>query len=54
MRESVPSVSRHLHVEWLPAYARELNPAEQIWNHAKHTDLANFVPDHIVHLSKYE
>ena len=25
-----------LHVEWLPAYAPELNPAEQIWHDFKH------------------
>lgn len=41
-----------LHVEWLPAYAPELNPAEQIWNHAKYSDLANFVPDEIQHLAR--
>lgn len=33
--------------EWLPAYAPELDPVEQCWNHAKCTDLANFVPDDI-------
>ena len=32
-------------IEWLPAYAPELNPVEQVWNHTKHADLANFVPD---------
>lgn len=32
-------------VEWLPAYAPELNPAEQVWNHAKYSDLANFIPE---------
>ena len=39
---------RHVHqvrVEWLPAYAPELNPAEQVWNHAKYSDLANFIPE---------
>lgn len=34
-------------IEWLPAYAPELNPDEQVWNRAKYTDLANFVPDDI-------
>lgn len=34
-----------LRVEWLPAYAPELNPVEQLWNHTKWGDLANFVPD---------
>jgi transposase len=38
--------------EWLPAYAPELNPTEQIWNHAKYSDLANFLPTDVTHLSK--
>jgi transposase len=33
-----------IHVEWLPPYAPDLNPTEQVWNHAKYTDLANFIP----------
>jgi transposase len=33
-----------LQVEYLPAYAPELNPVEQVWNHTKYGDLANFVP----------
>ncbi len=31
-------------IEWLPPYAPELNPAEQLWNNGKRVDLANFVP----------
>jgi len=41
-------LERHAHqikVEWLPAYAPDLNPAEQVWNHAKYSDLANFIPE---------
>jgi len=40
-------LERHRHrirVEWLPAYAPDLNPAEQVWNHAKYSDLANVAP----------
>lgn len=33
-----------LEVEYLPAYAPELNSVEQVWNHTKYGDLANFVP----------
>lgn len=33
--------------EWLPAYAPELDPVEQCWNHAKRVDLANLVPNDI-------
>lgn len=32
-------------LEWLPAYAPELNPDEQAWNHTKYGELANFCPD---------
>jgi len=31
-----------LSVEWLPPYAPELNPVEQLWNHIKYNELANF------------
>lgn len=31
-------------VEWLPAYAPELNPVEAVWSHTKYADLANFAP----------
>jgi transposase len=39
------AVARWLHVEWLPAYAPDLNPVEAIWSHAKYSCLANYVPD---------
>ncbi len=32
-------------VEWLPAYAPDLNPVEAVWSHTKYGDLANFAPD---------
>ena len=37
-------------VEWLPPYAPDLNPAEQVWNRAKYHDLPNFLPDDAEHL----
>lgn len=43
---------KRLWVEWLPAYAPELNPDEQVWNHTKFADLANFVPDDALHLGR--
>jgi transposase len=39
-----------LQVEYLPAYAPELNPVEAVWNHTKYGDLANFVPAGTEHL----
>lgn len=43
---------RRLRIEWLPAYAPELNPVEQVWSHTKHSDLANFVPDDTLGLGR--
>ncbi len=41
-----------LRIEWLPAYAPELNPTEQVWNRSKYTDLANFIPRYVDHLAR--
>ena len=35
---------RRVAIEWLPPYAPDLNPDEQVWQRAKHVDLANFLP----------
>jgi transposase len=37
-------------VEWLPAYAPELNPVEYFWNAIKYAELANFLPEDVFHL----
>jgi transposase len=42
--------SKTVHVEWLPAYAPDLNPVEQVWNHSKYADLANRAPEDIEQL----
>jgi transposase len=42
--------SKTICVEWLPAYAPDLNPAEQVWNHSKYADLANLAPEDIEEL----
>ena len=42
----------HIVIEWLPAYAPELNPDEQVWNRAKYTDLANFIPQNVLQLGR--
>jgi hypothetical protein len=36
--------------EYLPAYAPQLNPVEQVWSHAKHGELANHLPEHVLDL----
>ena len=38
-------------IEWLPAYAPDLNPVEHVWNHTKYGDLANFLADDLLHLN---
>ena len=44
--------NRRLQVEWLPSHAPELNPIEQVWNHAKYTDLANHAPEDLDELEQ--
>jgi transposase len=52
VRQLQPILNRRLQVEWLPPYAPDLNPAEQLWNHTKYADLANFVADDLKHLGR--
>jgi hypothetical protein len=33
-------------VEWLPAYAPDLNPVEGVWGYVKYDDLPNYCPEH--------
>jgi hypothetical protein len=40
---------KNIDIEWLPAYAPELNPVEPRWSHTKFGTLANFVPDDTRH-----
>jgi hypothetical protein len=44
--------ARRIKLEWLPPYAPELNPVEQVWNHSKYGDLANYIPDDVYELKK--
>jgi transposase len=37
-------------VEWLPAYAPDLNPVEQVWNHSKYSDMPNLAPEDLEEL----
>jgi transposase len=43
---------KNVRVEWLPAYAPDLNPVEQVWNHSKYTDLANLAPEDMEELDQ--
>jgi len=40
-----------IRVELLPAYAPDLNPVEQVWNHTKYADLPNLAPEDVGELS---
>lgn len=50
VRRILRSGAKWLAAEWLPPYAPELNPDEQVWNRSKYADLANFIPDDVQHL----
>ena len=43
---------RRLQIEWLPPYAPQLNPDEQVWTQTKYRDLANFLPQDIPDLEQ--
>jgi len=38
--------------EWLPPYAPDLTPVEQVWNHGKNVELANFIPGDLKDLDR--
>jgi transposase len=40
-----------LEIEWLPAYAPDLNPVEQVSGHSKYADLANYIPHDVDYLT---
>ena len=42
VRDYVESLKGAIQLEYLPAYAPELNPTEYIWGHLKHHELANY------------
>jgi transposase len=49
-RFSLPRKQRSIHIEWLPAYAPELNPVEYQWSHAKGSCQANYAPPNLTEL----
>lgn len=50
--EYLEAHSEEIRVEWLPAYAPDLNPVEQVWNHSKYSDLVNEAPDDLEELDQ--
>lgn len=53
VRDFVTESEGRLQIEFLPAYAPELNPVEYIWGHWKHHELPNFCPKDLVQLSDH-
>ena len=51
MKEYLSNGAAHrIHLEQLPGYAPELNPAEGIWNYLKRVELKNLCCQSISHL----
>lgn len=44
LEKAFDDTSLALDIAYLPPYAPELNPVEQIWGHTKYGELANYVP----------
>jgi transposase len=51
VREFVARQRGRIDLEYLPAYAPELNPVEYIWAYWKHHELPNFCPHDFSQLS---
>lgn len=45
-------VDRLLGFEFLPPYAPELDPVEEVWNWLKYDELPNFAPTGVTHLDR--
>ena len=45
MSQFVWSQRQWLQIEWLPAYAPDLNPTEGVWNNIKSREMANHCPE---------
>ena len=50
VRQYLQAQHQWLRVEWLPAYAPELNPVEDVWANLEGRELANFGPDNMAEL----
>lgn len=46
-RQLLDDNSTWLQVEWLPPYAPDLDPVEDLWNQSKYGALANIIPEDI-------
>jgi len=53
IRDFVSTLGGRLQLEFLPAYAPELNPVEYLWGYWKHHELPNFCPKDFYQLSTF-
>jgi transposase len=53
VRDYVESQHGSIQLEYLPAYAPELNPVEHIWGHLKSHEVANFCPVNFTELKHF-
>lgn len=51
VRAFVKELGGQIHLEYLPAYAPELNPVEYIWGYCKQHELPNLCPKDFAQLS---
>jgi transposase len=51
VREYVSGLKGRIALEFLPAYAPELNPVEYLWGYWKRKDMANLCAEDLNHLS---
>jgi len=51
VRDFIAAQGDRLTLEWLPAYAPELNPVEHIWGHLKQHEIPNRCPRELWELS---
>lgn len=51
VRDFVSSTGRHIALEFLPAYAPEMNPFEYLWGHWNQHEIPNFCPKTFSELS---
>ena len=53
VKDFVKSTEGRLELEFLPAYAPELNPVEYLWGYWKCKEMPNFCPSDIAELSDF-
>lgn len=53
VRDFVNKSAGRIEIEFLPAYAPELNPVEYIWGHWKQHEIPNFCPKNLAQLSEH-